>query len=102
MLVQRLQKDILPKIESQIAELAKQDEPNEATKAISKQLKVARPLASQALAGSKLCLEANGVRAAFTCRQTACCMRYLGSNHAYTSCKCDFDDLSFIVRDAVL
>lgn len=39
-LVQRLQKDILPKIESQIAELAKQDEPNEATKAISKQLKV--------------------------------------------------------------
>ena len=40
MLVQRLQKDILPKIESQIAELAKQDEPNEATKAISKQLKV--------------------------------------------------------------
>lgn len=40
MLVQRLQKDILPKIESQIAELAKQDEPTEATKAISKQLKV--------------------------------------------------------------
>ena len=39
-LVQRLQKDILPKIESQIAELAKQDEPTEATKAISKQLKV--------------------------------------------------------------
>lgn len=38
-LVQRLQKDILPKIESQIAELAKQDEPNEATRAISKQLK---------------------------------------------------------------
>jgi len=38
--VQRLQKDILPKIESQIAELAKQDEPNDATKAISKQLKV--------------------------------------------------------------
>lgn len=38
-LVQRLQKDILPKIESQIAELAKQDEPTEATKAISKQLK---------------------------------------------------------------
>ena len=42
-LVQRLQKDILPKIESQIAELAKQDEPNEATKAISKQLKVTPP-----------------------------------------------------------
>lgn len=39
-LVQRLQKDILPKIESQIAELAKQDEPNDATKAITKQLKV--------------------------------------------------------------
>lgn len=38
-LVQRLQKDILPKIESQIAELAKQDEPNDATKAITKQLK---------------------------------------------------------------
>ena len=39
-LVQRLQKDILPKIESQIAELSKQDEPNDATKAITKQLKV--------------------------------------------------------------
>jgi len=38
--VQRLQKDILPKIESQIAELSKQDEPNDATKAITKQLKV--------------------------------------------------------------
>lgn len=38
-LVQRLQKDILPKIESQIAELSKQDEPNDATKAITKQLK---------------------------------------------------------------
>lgn len=44
MLVQRLQKDILPKIESQIAELAKQDEPTEATKAISKQLKVGSAL----------------------------------------------------------
>lgn len=41
--MQRLQKDILPKIESQIAELAKQDEPNEATRAISKQLKVRSP-----------------------------------------------------------
>ena len=39
-LVQRLQRDILPKIESQIAELAKQDDPNDATKAIAKQLKV--------------------------------------------------------------
>lgn len=39
-LVQRLQKDVLPKIESQIAELSKQDEPNDATKAITKQLKV--------------------------------------------------------------
>lgn len=38
-LVQRLQRDILPKIESQIAELSKQDEPNDATKAITKQLK---------------------------------------------------------------
>lgn len=39
-LVSRLQKDILPKIENQISELAKQDEPNEVTQTITQQLKV--------------------------------------------------------------
>ncbi len=48
-LVQRLQKDILPKIESQIAELSKQDEPNDATKAITKQLKVHKRVFSLAI-----------------------------------------------------
>lgn len=39
-LVSRLQKDILPKIENQISELAKQDDPNEVTVTITNQLKV--------------------------------------------------------------
>ena len=42
-LVSRLQKDILPKIENQISELAKQDEPNEITQTITQQLKVSYP-----------------------------------------------------------
>lgn len=41
-LVSRLQRDILPKIENQISELAKQDEPNEVTQTITAQLKAVR------------------------------------------------------------
>ena len=74
-LVQRLQKDILPKIESQIAELAKQDEPNDATKAISKQLKV--------LIVSKIPLCVCHAQWLATCMGTCCACRPLLAQHVW-------------------